>query len=145
MFAQLLTILIGVLGGIGLGFQPPIANGIARRTGSTASSLVVHVSGALFSGALLLLQGGENIKDLDTVPWWMFAVGLPGVVLYLTIAYTIPRIGVTAALTLIIVGQLLMGMIIDHFGLFEVVVRSVDANRLLAAALLLLGAYLMAR
>jgi transporter family-2 protein len=103
------------------------------------------LSGAVFSATLLLLRGGENVKDLGTVPWWMFAVGLPGVVLYLTIAYTIPRIGVTTALTLIIIGQLLTGMIIDHFGLLEVAARSIDGNRLLGTALLLLGAYLIAR
>lgn len=146
MVEQLLTILIGILGGVGVGLQTPIANAIARRTGSAMSSLVVHMSGLVFSVILLLFyRDTTKFKDLGTVPWWMFAVGIFGVILYLTIAHTIPRIGVTTALTLIIVGQLTTGIIIDHFGLLEVATRSIDLTRLLGAGLLLAGAYLIAR
>ncbi len=145
MLEQLITIVIGIIGGVGVGLQTPIANAIARRTGSAMSSLVVHVSGLAFTVILLLFSRDVKFKDLGTVPWWMFAVGLPGVILYLTIAHTIPRIGVTTALTLIIVGQLTTGILIDHFGLLEVATRSIDLTRLLGAALLLAGAYLIAR
>jgi transporter family-2 protein len=50
-----------------------------------------------------------------------------------------------AAVSLVIVGQLLMGMIIDQFGLFGAAVRPIDLTRLLAVGLLLGGAVLMVR
>jgi bacterial/archaeal transporter family-2 protein len=142
---QLLTILIGILGGIAVGVQTPIANSIGQRVGGTASSLVVHLSGAIASGLLLMMRGGENIQNLRTLPWWMFGVGIFGVVLYLTINHTIPRIGAATAITLIIVGQLVAGMVIDHFGLLGAAARPIDGTRIVAALMLLGGGYLMTR
>jgi len=145
MLQQVITVLIGVLGGVSVGLQTPIANAIGQRLGSAGGSFIVHVSGAIISGVLLLMRGGENIQDMRNLPWWMFGVGVFGVVLFLTINHTIPRIGTAAAITLIIVGQLLIGMILDHFGLLGVAVRAIDGQRVIAAALLLIGGSLMIR
>lgn len=145
MLQQMITLLIGIFGGAMVGMQTPIANAIGQRIGSAGGSLVVHVSGAVISALLLIARGGESIQNIRSVPWWMFGVGIFGVVLFLTINYTVPRLGATGAITLIIVGQLGMGMIIDQFGLFDVAVRAVDGQRIVAVILLLVGAYLMAR
>jgi bacterial/archaeal transporter family-2 protein len=145
MLQQFVTILIGMVGGVAVGVQLPIANAIGRRLGGASSSLVVHVTGAVFSGLLLLVRGGESLHDIRTLPWWMFGVGLFGVILYITIDHTVPRLGSAAAAALIIVGQLVAGLLIDHFGLFGVIARSIDGQRLLAALFLLIGGYLMAR
>lgn len=143
--AALLTILIGILGGVAVGLQSPIANSVGQRLGGASGSLIVHVSGAILSLILVLVRGGENIREWRSIPVWMFGVGSLGVLLYLTIIHTIPRVGIAPALTLIIVGQLLTGMLIDHFGWFDVELHAIDGTRLLAAGLLLAGGYLMVR
>src|SRR5512137_2042585 len=125
MLSLLFTVLVGVLGGVAVGMQGPIAAQMGQRVGSAASSFVVHVSGAFLSGALLLLRGGENIQNWRSLSWYMLGSGLFGVVLYLTINHTMPRLGATTALALIIVGQLAMGVLIDHFGLFGTAVRQI--------------------
>ena len=140
----LLTIIIGILGGISVGIQTPIANAIGKRVGSSASSFIVHISGAIFS-ALLLLRDSEGIKQINTLPWWMFGVGLFGVVLFLTINYTIPRLGATAAVALIILGQLSAGLLIDTFGWFDVVPKPLNGSRILGVLFLLIGGYIIAR
>ena len=63
MLSTVTTILIGILGGLSVGLQGPIATQMGRRVGSTASSFVVHVSGTIFSGLLLFARGGENIQN----------------------------------------------------------------------------------
>jgi transporter family-2 protein len=145
MLEIVLTILIGLLGGIAVGIQGPIAGAMSQRVGGAASSLVVHVSGALLSGLLLLARGGEGIQNWRSLPWYMLGSGAFGVVLYLTLTHTLPRLGATTAVTLIIVGQLLMGTLIDQFGWFGVAVRPIDGWRIVAAVLLLAGGYLMVR
>ena len=110
-----------------------------------AGSFVVHVSGAFLSGLLLLMLGGENIRNWRGLSWYMFLSGSFGVVLYLTLNQTMPRLGATTALALIIIGQLVMGIIIDQFGLFGVAVRQVDLMRLVGAGLLIAGGYLIVR
>ena len=65
-----------------------------------------------------------------------------GVILYLTLSHTIPRLGAASAIVLILIGQLVMGMLIDQFGLFSIPIRPIDGYRILAAVLLIAGGYL---
>ncbi len=145
MLSVLVTALIGVLGGVAVGLQGPIATQMGRRVGSAASSLIVHVSGAIFSGVLLAMRGGENIQDWRSLSWYMLCAGGLGLVLYLTINHTMPRLGATTALALIIIGQLAVGVVVDHFGLFGAQVRELGIVRLAGLLLLFAGGYLIIR
>ena len=140
-----LVILIGLLGGVAVGLQSPISGAMGQRVGGIASSFIIHVSGAIFSGLLLFLRGGEKIRDWNTLPWYMLLAGIFGLILYLTIYVTLPRLGSTMMVVLIIIGQLTTGVIIDHFGLLGVVTRHVDLLRGLGIVVLALGAYLIAK
>ena len=140
-----LVILIGILGGVAVGLQSPIAGAMGQRVGGIASSFIIHVSGAIFSGAALFLRGGEKIKDWHTLPWYMLAAGIFGLILYQTISVTLPRVGSTMMVVLIIIGQLGIGVIVDHFGLLGVVTRPMDLTRVLGIAVLVFGAYLIAK
>ena len=46
---------------------------------------------------------------------------------------------------LIIVGQLLMGVAVDHFGLFGVAVRPIDLPRAIGVIILFVGSYLIVK
>ncbi len=139
------VILIGLIGGISVGIQSPMAGAIGQRVGGVAGSLIVHLSGTILSAILLFWRGGENIKDWRTLPWYMLGVGIFGLILYQTINITLPRLGGAMMLTLIIVGQLLVGLLIDQFGWFGVTARPIDATRFIGAVILLVGGYLIAR
>ncbi len=141
----ILTVFVGILGGIAVGIQAPIAGKMSQRIGGAASSLIVHLSGVIFSAALLFLRGGEQIRSWRDLSWYMLASGLFGLVLYLTLSLTVPRLGATSSATLIIIGQLLMGMLIDQFGIFGVSLRAIDGWRVTAAILLVVGGYLMVK
>jgi bacterial/archaeal transporter family-2 protein len=145
MLSVLVTALIGILGGVAVGLQGPIAAQMGKRVGSAASSFVVHVSGAVLSGLLLVIRGGENFQNWRSLSWYMLASGAFGLVLYLTINHTMPRLGATTALALIIIGQLAVGIVVDHFGLFGTAVRQLDAVRVAGLLLLLAGGYLIIR
>jgi bacterial/archaeal transporter family-2 protein len=139
------VIIIGLLGGVAVGIQSPIAGSMGQRVGGTASSFIVHLSGAFLSGLLLLVNGGEKIRSWSTLPWYMLGAGVFGLILYQSINITFPRLGSATMVTLIIVGQLLAGMLIDHFGWLGAAIHPVSLPRLLGVALLLLGAYLISR
>ncbi len=145
MLEILLVIGIGLAGGIAVGVQAQWAGEMGNRIGAAAGSLIVHVVGAAASLVLLIIRGGENIGEWRHLPWYMLGSGLLGFVLFLALSQTIPKLGATSAITLIVVGQLSAGMVIDHFGLFESSIRTVDPQRIIAVLLLLAGAYLMLR
>lgn len=139
------VILIGLIGGVAIGIQSPIAGAMGQRIGGTAGSFVIHLSGMVFSGVLLFLRGGEKIREWQSLPWYMLIAGVFGLILYQTINITLPRLGSTMMITLVIVGQLFMGVIIDHFGWLGVTTRPIDLPRILGLAALTLGAYLISK
>lgn len=141
----LIVIIVGLLGGIAVGVQAPIAGAMSERVGGAASSFIVHLSGMLISGVLLLLRGGEQIRQWPSLSWYMLGSGVFGVVLYVTLSYTLPRVGATTAVLCIIVGQLLTGVVIDLLGLFGVAPRPLQVERLIGLVVVGLGAYLIVR
>ena len=142
---DLLVIAIGLLGGFAVGIQVPIAGAMGQKLGSTASSFIVHAGGAVLSGLLLFVRGGENMREWQSLPWYMLLAGMWGLLLYLTISVTMPRLGGTMVVTLIIIGQLLIGAVIDHFGWLNVPVHPISVTRILGIGVLLVGGWLIAR
>lgn len=145
MLEIVLVVGIGLIGGLAVGTQAPIAGAMAQRVGGASSSFIVHFVGMLASAALLVARGGEQIGQWRELPWYMFGCGLLGLVLYLSLSETVPKLGAATAVTLVIVGQLTASILIDHFGAFGIPVRSLDFNRVVAALLLFAGAYMMIR
>jgi len=138
-----LVILIGLIGGIAVGIQSPIAGAMGQKIGGTASSVIVHLSGLIASVIMLLFRGGEKIRDWNTLPWYMLGAGVFGLILYQSINITLPRLGATTMLVLIIIGQLLTGVLLDTFGWFGVTARPIDATRIIGIIILLIGGYLV--
>ncbi len=143
--AYWLVILIGLVGGVSVGMQTPIGGAMGQRVGGIASSFIIHFSGMVLSGVYLFMRGGEKIRDWHTLPWYMLGAGIFGVILYQTINVTLPRLGGTMTTALIIVGQLLMGVAVDHFGLFGVAVRPIDLPRAIGVIILFVGSYLIVK
>jgi bacterial/archaeal transporter family-2 protein len=138
-----LVILIGLVGGIAVGIQSPIAGAMGQRIGGTASSVVIHFSGFVFSLILLFFRGGQKIRDWNTLPWFMLGAGILGLVLIQTVNITLPRLGATTMLTLIIMGQLITGVLLDTFGWLVIGARPIDITRLIGVFVLLVGGYLV--
>lgn len=140
-----LVIVIGLIGGVAVGLQSPLAGSMAQKVGGTASSFIVHLSGAIFSGIFLLLRGSEKISEWRSLPWYMLSAGIFGLILYQTIGITLPRLGSTTMIVLIIIGQLVLGVVVDHLGLMGVTQRPIDLPRVLGIGALILGGYLVAK
>lgn len=138
-------ILIGLVGGAAVGLQTPISGMMGARVGGFASSFIIHVSGMMLSGLILLLRGGERIREWSGLPWYMLISGVFGVVLFQTLTFTVPKMGGTLAVTLVVVGQLIVGLLIDHFGWLGVEVHPISLVRVVGVALLIGGGYLISR
>ena len=60
-------------------------------------------------------------------------------------AFAAPRLGVASTITLMIAGQLVAGMVVDHFGGFGIAPRPVTLIRLLGVGLVFVGVVLVRR
>jgi len=145
MIEIMVVIFIGLIGGAAVGFQSPIAGAMGQRLGSSASSFIVHLGGAAISALFLFLRGGEQIRDWRSLPWYMLIAGGFGLILIYTISVTLPRLGAATMVMLIIVGQLVIGLLIDHFGWLGVSTHPISWTRALGVLVLLVGGYLIAR
>jgi transporter family-2 protein len=104
---------------------------------STAVQLV-------FSVVLLLAvrQGIGGLGHVSKTPAWMWIGGLMGLTVVSAITFAQPRIGATATIGILIAGQLVMGAVIDRFGLFGVDQIGISPARAVGIALLGIGAAL---
>lgn len=83
--------------------------------------------------------------SFSSVPWWAWTGGILGAGYITTAVVLAPRIGALALMALVIAGQLLGALVLDHFGLFGLKRVSVTASRLAGAALLLAGLFFVLR
>jgi transporter family-2 protein len=138
----MLISMVGLIGGLAIGLQAPLASIINQRIGILESVFIIHLGGLIAVSVLLLFSKGGNLAQWQTVPWYALAGGVLGVTLISAQVYIIPNIGVAAALTLIIAGQLLMATCVDHFGLLEIQAKSLSWERISGLAIVLLGVWL---
>lgn len=139
------VIVIGLIGGIGVGLQGPMSGAMSQQIGPFGSSLIIHLGGTIASTVLVLVSGGINLSQLPSIPKPYFLAGLFGVILYMTFAFTIPRVGATVATALLIVAQLGVGLLLDHFGWMGVAQHSFNLSRLAGMILLIAGAWLVSQ
>jgi transporter family-2 protein len=142
MESVFLIILIGLAGGIAVGLQSPLASMITQRLGMFESVFIVHVGGALFALIPLLFYGGGKLAQWRSLPWYALTAGIFGLIVIGAISYMIPRIGVAGAITTIVAGQLLVSVILDHFGWLGAMSRPLEPTRLLGLAVVLVGVWL---
>jgi len=142
MESILLIILIGLAGGVAVGLQSPMASMITQRLGTFESVFIVHIGGAMIALVPLLIYGGGKLSQWRSVPWYALGAGIFGLVVIAAISYMIPRVGVAASITTVVAGQLLVGVILDHYGLLGASVRPLDVTRLIGLAVVLAGVWL---
>lgn len=138
----LLIILIGLAGGVAVGLQSPMASMITQRLGTFESVFIIHIGGAIIALIPLLIYGGGKLSQWRSVPWYALGAGVFGLVVIAAISYMIPRVGVAASITTIVAGQLLVSVVLDHYGLLGTSIRTLDVTRVLGLAVLLVGVWL---
>ena len=104
-----------------------------------------------FFGAVLLLVAVlmvlnpslPTLAQLRSIPPIYYTGGAYGVLFVTTILVLTPLIGIASTVTATIVGQLILSVILDHFGLFGLQRHPVDLPRLIGGAGLLVSLYLI--
>ena len=109
------------------------------------TALVVFIIG-LIGMILFVLLSKTSLptqQQLTSVPLYGYLGGLIVATYVFMITILVPRIGVGAAIGLIVTGQIICAVTIDHFGLFNVAVRSISITRAAGIVLMIGGIYLV--
>ena len=138
-------IIIAIIGGAAVTMQAQMIGLMDQRLGSIESVFITYGSGAIFiSLAMAALRGG-NLNAWPNVPWYAFGAGVLGLVIIGTIGYSVSRLGLVTAFTIIVASQFIIGAFFDHFGLLGATIRPLDLSRLAGVAILLIGVWLIVR
>jgi len=138
-------VLIGLLSGVAVGLQSPLASMITQRLGMLESIFIIHLGGTLLILIPLVILRGGNLGNWRSLPWYALAAGSMGLIVVGGVSFMIPRVGVATAITLIIAGQLVISSVLDHYGLLGVHIRPMDMQRVFGLLIVFLGAWLTVR
>lgn len=131
-----------------MAIQGSLNSALSKATSTLIATLTVHLIGTITTAMLCLaicLGGWDKITwaRIWGAPWYTYLGGVISVGIIYAVAFSIPKIGVAWATTAIIVGQVTLALIIDHFGLFGLKTIPFTWMKLVGLALLAAGAKVM--
>lgn len=142
-----MSIILGFLAGVGLTIQTSVNTRLRKKVGSPYNaSLVSFVVALLFLSALLLITGqGLHIPlaQLLNEPAWIWIGGICGLVFLTGNILLFSKLGGVQTVVLPVLGQILMGLIIDNFGLFYSQKTPLSVFRIAGAVMVILGVVLV--
>lgn len=139
---KLLYPLLAVLGGIVVAMQVQVNGGLGRKAGVIEASFISFLIGTIALFFAVLFFGKGDLLAIFIVPKWQLIGGLLGSIYVLVAVLVTPKIGVASTLVAVVFGQILMGAIIDHFGLFGGERIPMDLKKTAAIVLLFASLYL---
>jgi transporter family-2 protein len=86
-----------------------------------------------------------DITAARALPFYAWTGGLCGVVFVVAAAWSVPRLGVATTITLMVAGQLMVGLVLDHFGAFGAPRSPISLTRIAGVALVFGGVLLVRR
>lgn len=89
---------------------------LSQETGNYTASVIIHGVG-LVSIFLVILFSRTKFKLGKGIPLYLYSAGAIGVFTVLTNNLSFSKLGISITLALILLGQSLASIIIDHFGL----------------------------
>lgn len=110
--------------------------------GSAITANVIFFFFALFTAILIFLISGQftTIHHLKEVPSILYITGVISAFVVLGSTILIPHIGARKFFILLIAGQVLMAIVVSHFGLLESPKDPVNMKKMIGAILVLTGA-----
>jgi transporter family-2 protein len=141
-----LTLVALIAGGL-IALQAPINAEAASRLGHPVAAAALSFgvgTTALIVLTLVFARHNAQFETLKSLPLYMLVGGGLLGAIYVTVNIMLaPRIGIAALMALGIAGQLFTALLIDRFGLFELVERGLTLGRVSGALLVLVGALMV--
>ncbi|MBS0200218.1 MAG: DMT family transporter [Proteobacteria bacterium] len=133
-----------------VGAMLPLQGLVNARLGSQIggpiiAAFVSFLVGTIALGAYLALARQRiGFADAMHMPAWVWLGGLLGAFYVAVVTLLIPRLGPATMMCLVIFGQVTAALLLDKFGVLQSAPRTVDAVRIIGAALVLAGVVLVA-
>nr|MBO2505570.1 hypothetical protein [Bacilli bacterium] len=139
---KLLIALIAALGGVAVAVQSKVNGGLGQKIGLIEGSFISFLIGTLVLFFFTIFFGKGNILAVTEVPKWQLIGGILGAIYVSILIFSVNKIGVTSTLMAVVLGQIAVGAIIDHFGLFGGERYPITGTKMISILLLIVSLYL---
>ena len=139
---------LALLAGTAIAVQVAVNAELRKAVGGPVSAAALSFlvgTVVLFAVVALSRQTPTSLASLSGAPWWAWAGGFLGAFFVFSSVVLTPRLGAAATFGFIIAGQMITSIVLDQFGLLNLPVQPATALRLVGAALVVSGAYLVLR
>lgn len=139
--------LIALAAGAALATQVALNGKLRSQIGTPLQATTISLAvGAIAAFAICVVARypWPDKASLLTTPWWAWCGGFLGIVYLWAGVVVTPRLGVAPTFGLIVVGQIVTAMAMDHFGLFNVQVNPVTLSKVLGVVLVIVGVAVLA-
>ncbi|WP_423408921.1 DMT family transporter [Heyndrickxia sp. MSNUG] len=137
----IIMILFTLFGGLTLSAQSSINGTLSRKAGTFETTLLTFLTGTMFLAIFIIFFGQGNVLAIFEAPKWQLSAAFLGTLYLLLTVMAVPRIGVIATNIAGISGQLVIGVLIDHFGWFNSLVIALDMKRAFALLFMIIALY----
>ena len=128
-----------LLAGMGIPVMALLNGAFGLRFGPPSAAFLTFGMALVCAGLVARAQGGQPARALIAAPWYMLLPGLIVAFYMLSITHFGPIIGLGTAVILVVLGQVVCAVILDHLGLMGLPQVPVSVSRLAGIALIVLG------
>ena len=141
MNPNLIAMIAVVLGGAATALQAPTNARMMTAVGSPVNAAFVSFAvGTAALGILaVLLQTRPDMAASRALPWYAWVGGLYGAIFVVAAAWGVPRLGVATTIILMVAGQLLLSVVLDHFGAMGMPKQPISLGRVAGVGLVIAG------
>lgn len=136
-------LIVALAAGVALATQSAVNTQLAKAMSGEAviATFISFAVGTivLFFIAWVKTDLWGNLSAIPSQPWWKLIGGVLGAVVVFTTVLLAPKLGITAMLFFIIVGQLITATTIDHFGLIGMQIREVNITKFIGLIIVAFG------
>ncbi|QUG73564.1 EamA-like transporter family protein (plasmid) [Erwinia sp. E602] len=144
LFLTFLPVTIALLAGALLPFQASSNAAVGKALGHPLWGALVSlaVSALVLLPLLWLFKvPAPRVATALQAPWWIWIGGLFGALYVVSATAFAPKLGAGSFLVLVVAGQMIAAVLVDHFGLMNLTPRPINLVRVAGVALILAGAF----
>ena len=136
-------LIVALAAGVALATQSAVNTQLAKAMSGEAV-IATFISFAVGTIVLFFIAWVKsdlwgNLSAIPSQPWWKLIGGVLGAIVVFTTVLLAPKLGITAMLFFIIVGQLITATTIDHLGLIGMPIREVNITKFIGLIIVAFG------
>jgi bacterial/archaeal transporter family-2 protein len=146
MNTSILFIVLAIMAGAMIPFQSAMNTQLGKTLQSPYyAALCVFIISAMGISLYILASrfALPTTTQFTSAPKWSYLGGVLGGTYILLIVILAPKLGIANVTVMVLLGQVLAAMVIDHFGLLGATIHLLNWKRLIGVTLLIIGVYLI--